>query len=75
MRNSPCIPSDIQDTISDFLIVPDCSKLVPTPPLTLEKITLISFLSVAKILESDFLGGGGGGGKGGSPRKKYRISV
>lgn len=28
MRNTPCIPSDIQDTISDFLIVPDCSKLV-----------------------------------------------
>lgn len=74
MRNTPCIPSDIQDTISDFLIVPDCRKLVPTPSLTLEKITLISFLSVAKILESDFLGGGGRV-KGGSLRKKYRISV
>lgn len=74
MRNTPCIPSDIIDTISDFLIVPDCSKLVPTPSLTLQKIMLISFLSVAKILESDFLGGGGRG-KGGSLRKKYRISV
>lgn len=74
MRNTPCIPSDIIDTISDFLIVPDCSKLVSTPSLTLQKIMLISFLSVAKILESDFLGGGGRG-KGGSLRKKYRISV
>lgn len=72
MRNTHCTPSDIQGTISYFLCryIYDCSKLVPTPPLTLRKITFISFFSVAKIFGVGFLWGGG---KGGSLGKKYRI--
>lgn len=59
MRNTPCIPSDIQDTISDFLIVPDCSKLVPTPSLTFGENNAYFLFERGENFGVGFLGGRG----------------
>lgn len=71
MRNTPCIPSDIQDTISDFLIVPARSDTI----FDFGENNAYFLFERGENFGVGFLGGRGGRGKGGSLKKKYRISV